>query len=161
MHPCTGTEALYRPYGITLLFLDHGTKRGWGVSVTPRPLFTPGKDLVPIVQEAGWAPRPVWTGAENLASTRIRSPDCPARSQSLYRLRYPAQRTLLILQNSYTVVRIRNINTLWGLRYGDRIHPPPALLQTCFCNILSIHDHLHCSEIQTKAKSVCTEEQRK
>ena len=26
-----------------------------------------GKDPVPIVQEAGWAPGPVWTGAENLA----------------------------------------------------------------------------------------------
>ena len=35
---------------------------------TPRPgLFTPGKDPVPIVQKAGWAPGPVWTGAENLA----------------------------------------------------------------------------------------------
>jgi hypothetical protein len=30
----------------------------------PRPFFTPGKDLVPIAQEAGWAPGPVWTGAE-------------------------------------------------------------------------------------------------
>jgi hypothetical protein len=29
--------------------------------------LTPGKDLQPIVQEAGWAPGPVWTGAENLA----------------------------------------------------------------------------------------------
>jgi hypothetical protein len=29
--------------------------------------FTPGKDPVPIVQEAGWAPGQVWTGAENLA----------------------------------------------------------------------------------------------
>jgi hypothetical protein len=56
----------------------------------PRPLFTPGKDPVPILQEAGWAPGPVWTGAENLAPTRIRSPDRPARSQSLYRLSYPA-----------------------------------------------------------------------
>jgi hypothetical protein len=28
--------------------------------------FTPGKDPVPIVQEAGWAPEPVWIGAENL-----------------------------------------------------------------------------------------------
>ena len=35
---------------------------------TPRPCrFTPGKDPVPIVQEAGWASGPVWTGAENLA----------------------------------------------------------------------------------------------
>ena len=44
---------------------------GEGVSVTPRPLFTSGKDPVPIVQEAGWAPGPVWTGAENLAPTGI------------------------------------------------------------------------------------------
>jgi hypothetical protein len=30
---------------------------------TPRlGRFNPGKDPVPIVQEAGWAPRPVWTG---------------------------------------------------------------------------------------------------
>jgi len=33
----------------------------------PRQHLTPGKDPVPIVQEAGWAPGPVWTGAENLA----------------------------------------------------------------------------------------------
>ena len=32
--------------------------------------FTPGKDPLPIVQEAGWAPGPVRTGAENLASYR-------------------------------------------------------------------------------------------
>ena len=46
-----------------------------GVSVTPRLLFTPEKDPVPIVQEAGWAPWPVWTGEENLAHIGIRSPD--------------------------------------------------------------------------------------
>jgi len=45
---------------------------------------------VPIVQEAGWAPEPFWTGAENLAPTGIRSPNLPARSQSLYRQRFPA-----------------------------------------------------------------------
>jgi hypothetical protein len=44
----------------------------------PRLLFTPGKDPVSIIQEAGWAPGPVWTGAENLAPTRIRSLDHPA-----------------------------------------------------------------------------------
>jgi hypothetical protein len=54
----------------------------------PRPLFTPGKDPVTIVQEAGWAPGPVWPGAENLAPTGIQSPDRPASSQSLYRLSY-------------------------------------------------------------------------
>ena len=34
----------------------------------PRPHLTPEKDPVPIVQEAGWASGPVWTGAENLVS---------------------------------------------------------------------------------------------
>ena len=47
------------------------------------------RDPAPIVQETGWAPGPVWIGAENLASAGIRSPDRPAYSQSLYRLNYP------------------------------------------------------------------------
>jgi len=51
---CTGRTAHRGSRGIALLFLDHCTRRGRGVSVTPRPLFTPGKYPVPIVQEAGW-----------------------------------------------------------------------------------------------------------
>ena len=43
----------------------------------------------PFVQKAVWVAGPVSTGAENLASTGIRSPDRPARSESLYWLRYP------------------------------------------------------------------------
>jgi len=58
---CTGRTAHKGSSGIALLFHDHSTKRGWGVSVTPQPLFTPGKDPVPIVQEAGWAQGLVWT----------------------------------------------------------------------------------------------------
>jgi hypothetical protein len=65
---------------IALLLHDHGTRRGGGVSVTPRPLLTPGIDPVPIVEKAGWAPVLVWTGAENLALTGIQSPDHPTRS---------------------------------------------------------------------------------
>jgi hypothetical protein len=66
------------------LALDRG-----GLS-TPRPgRFTPGKDPVPIVLEVGWTSEPVWTCAENLAPAGIRSPDSPARSQSLNRLSYP------------------------------------------------------------------------
>ena len=64
---CTGRTAHRGSRGIALPYHDHGTRRGWEISVTPRPLFTPGKDSVIIVQEAGWAPGPVWTGAENLA----------------------------------------------------------------------------------------------
>ena len=63
--------------------LDGG---GWS---TLRPgRFTHGKEPVPVLQEAGWAPGPVWTAAENLVPTRIRSQDRPARSESLYRLSY-------------------------------------------------------------------------
>jgi hypothetical protein len=69
----TGRTAHRGSRGIALLFHGHGTRRGWRVSVTPRPLFTPGKDPVPIVQEAGWDPGPVWTCAENLVPTGIRS----------------------------------------------------------------------------------------
>jgi hypothetical protein len=87
---CTGRTAHRGSRGIALLFHDHGIRRGWGFSVTPRPLFTPGKDQEPIVQEAGWVPEPVWKGAENLAPTGIRSQNHPARSQSLHLLRYPA-----------------------------------------------------------------------
>jgi hypothetical protein len=56
----------------------------WMVNATPRPLYPRARDPVPIVQRAGWAPGPVWTGTKNLASTGIRSPDRPASSESLY-----------------------------------------------------------------------------
>jgi len=75
--------------GIALLFHDRGTRRGWVVSSTPRPHFTPGKDPVPILQEAGWAPGPVWM-CGNYRPHGDLIPDRPARSQSLYRLSYPA-----------------------------------------------------------------------
>jgi hypothetical protein len=38
---------------IALLFHDHGTRRGWGVSVTPRPLYTPGKTRYPLYRRLG------------------------------------------------------------------------------------------------------------
>ena len=46
---------------------------GVGVQLHAPAALPPGNDPVPTVQEAGWAPGPVWTGAENLASTGIRS----------------------------------------------------------------------------------------
>ena len=49
------------------------------VSSTPRPHFTPGIDPVPILQEAGWVPGPVWTGGKSRPH-RDSIPDRPARS---------------------------------------------------------------------------------
>jgi len=49
------------------------------VSSTPRPHFTPEKDPVPILQEAGWAPGPVLAGGKSRPQ-RDSIPDRPARS---------------------------------------------------------------------------------
>jgi len=64
-----------------LLFHDRGTRRGWMVSNTPRPHFTPGQDPVLILQEAERAPGPVWTGGKSRPH-RDSIPDRPVSSQS-------------------------------------------------------------------------------
>ena len=75
--------------GIALLFHYHGTRRGWVVSSTTRPHFTTGKDSVPIVQEAGWAPGLVWAGGKSRPH-QDSIQDRAACSQLLYWLSYPA-----------------------------------------------------------------------
>ena len=106
--------------GIALLFHYRGTTRGWVVSSTPRPHFTPGKDPVPILQEAGWAPGPVWTGGKSRPH-RDSIPDSPARSQSLYRLSYPAYILVIysIHNNMYisptSVFKLLSVNSHSGL----------------------------------------------
>ena len=113
---CTGRTTHRGSRGIALLFHDLGTRRGWGVSVTPRSLFTPGKDLVPIVQEAGWAPGPVWTGAENLPPPRFdlrtvqpvasRYTDCATRpSIQLKRSRWISYNVFFPALNVRTVLK--------------------------------------------------------
>ena len=71
-----GPEGEYK-YSPTLSWSQHLDGGLWS---TPRPgRFTPRKVPVPIVQEAGLAPVPVWTGAENLAPHRdsIPGPSSP------------------------------------------------------------------------------------
>ena len=61
------------------------------VSSTLRPHFIPGKEPVPILHEAGWAPGPVWTGGKSRPHWDSIL-DRPARGQSLYRLSYSAHK---------------------------------------------------------------------
>ena len=117
---CTGRTTHKGSRGIALPFHDHGTRREWGVSVTPRPLFNPGKDPVPIVQEAVWAPGPVWIGAENFAPTGIRSPDRPARNQSLYRLSYPVNHAKIGWNYLYAFARTATIRPLLCWRQNNK-----------------------------------------
>jgi len=60
----------------------------------PGCTFTPGKDKVPIVQEAGWAPGPVWTGGKSRPHRDL-IPDRPARSQS---------KCILVLRSKLSVI---------------------------------------------------------
>ena len=61
----------------------------------PAHLLPPGKTRYPLYRRLG-GPRGQSGQAENLAPTGIRSPDFPARSQSLYRLSYPAHIAYII-----------------------------------------------------------------
>ena len=64
--------------------LNLGASWGWVANATPRLLYPRERERVPIVQEAGWASGPAWTGAENLDRTGIRSQDRPAHFLILY-----------------------------------------------------------------------------
>jgi len=75
--------------GIALLVLGPRHTRWGGGQPHASATSTPGKEPVPILQEAGWAPGPVWTGGKSRPH-RDSIPDLPARSQSLYLLSYRA-----------------------------------------------------------------------
>jgi hypothetical protein len=69
---------MYSSYSFTTLALDGGE---WSASRPGRTL-PPGKGpSVPIVQEAGWAPEPVWT--KRLEEKKI---SCLCRGSDLNRL---------------------------------------------------------------------------
>jgi len=106
---------------------------------------TLGKDPVPIVQEAGWAPGPVWTRAENLAPTGIRSPGRPARSQSLYRLSYPAYHVLVTWRKFL-------LATLTYLRYYTRGQPASIAFSL---RVRQEHNTTHTSKCQWMVKVKC------
>jgi len=98
--------------GIALLFHYRGTRRGWVVSSTPRPHFTPGNDQVPILQEAGCAPGPVWKGRKS-RPTGFRSRTVqPVVSQYTD---WATRCLWLFCLNSNFVQLLRSIST-WQLR---------------------------------------------
>ena len=118
---------------------DRGTRRGWVVSNTLRPHFAAGRDPVPILQEAGWAPGPVWRDGKSRPH-RDSIPDRPARSQSLYRLSCPAQ-------NHWCVQIIKlSINSVLHSPIISSLFGPNILLNTLFSNTLSLRCFLNVSD---------------
>jgi hypothetical protein len=87
----------------------------------PRPGRTlpPGKNRYPLYRRLCEPPGPIWVGEEILAPVGIRSPDRPARSESLYRLRCASSLLLSVrmsglYHNSFT-------HTPWLTR--ESFHP--------------------------------------
>ena len=70
-------------------FFNIDARCGWVVNATPLAHYLWDRHPGSIVQEVEWFSRSVWKDAENLTPTGIRSPDRPAHSESLYRLRFP------------------------------------------------------------------------
>ena len=60
-------------------FLNLGARWRWVVNATPRPPYPRERDPVPFLEEAGWAPGPVWTGEESLAPQRVLIPGPSSR----------------------------------------------------------------------------------
>jgi hypothetical protein len=102
---------------------------GEGSAYRPGHFLPPGKVPVPILQEAGWAPGPVWKGAENLTPSGIRSSDRPARSQSLYRLSYPAHPYYTSQQDFVPrkVYCVSNVTFHTESKYAIKIFPSPTV----------------------------------
>ena len=80
-----------------------------------------------------WTPRPVWTGAEYLTSTTIRSLDDRTRSMTLYRLSYPGSKT-----ESYVYWTVHHLDSRIKIDQRD---------VTCF--IISLFTAQHVSNVNT------------
>ena len=70
-------------------FFFTSTMDAGGFSTLRSDPFTPGKETRYPCTGAVWSPGSAWMGMGNVALIGIRSPHCPARNESLYRLSYP------------------------------------------------------------------------
>ena len=119
------------------------------VSSTPQSHFTSGKDPVPILQEAGWSPGPVWTGGKSRPH-RDSILDHPARGSvaiptelpgphiytnfpfsknrtgapHMYRMENRKPLTFLYFKRSFTISSIKLCLIFW-------LHPIQSTLKSC------------------------------
>jgi hypothetical protein len=104
--------------GIAQLFLNFGTRRGlWSASRPGRlyPRERPGTHCT-----GGWVgPGAGLDGCEKSRPTGFRSPDLPARSESLYRLSYRGSMYSVIQKDGLNFVRLYFLNYTW---YMNDLH---------------------------------------
>ena len=88
VHPRTGHEDPEVEYIYSSTLSLTSCCMEWVVKATPQPLYLQERPRIHCI--GSWVgPRANLDGCGNLASTGIRSPDRPARSESLYRLSCP------------------------------------------------------------------------
>ena len=117
---------------------------GQGQAPAPLPRERPGTHCI-----GDWVgPRAGPRVAENLAPTGIRSPDLPARSQSLYRLSYPGQ--------GQQIYRHKNLSQWFS---STQVEPAFQRRQACRPTArrisLTVRSH-RCPTPRIKAKSTVT-----
>jgi len=108
---CTGRTARRESRGIALLFHDHGNRRGWGVSVTPRPLFTPRERPGTHCTGGQMGPR---AGLDRCGKSRLPSGFDPRIVQPVA-IRYTDYATR-------PTSRIVVVHYFWGQRLDGRTH---------------------------------------
>ena len=87
---CTGRTAYRESRGIALPFHDNGTRGGEWSASCPSCSLPLGKTRYPLYRRLGGPQGRSGQEQKILPPIGIRSPDRPARSQSLYQLSYPA-----------------------------------------------------------------------
>jgi len=91
-------------------------------STHPGRTLLPGKDPVPILQEAGWASGPIWTGGKSRPH-RDSIPDRPARSSVAIPIELPGPQ-------SYIYIDGHNLSSL-------------SLTEQYGLPIFSVQEHIH------------------
>ena len=69
--------------------------------------LSPGNSPAHIVQEAGWAPKPVWAGVQNLVLTGVRNPNNPISVVSAFMCSAFSYNTLIISHEHNQLVGFR------------------------------------------------------
>ena len=118
-------------------FFNLDNRQGWMVNAIPRLLFLQESDLVPIVQEAGWASRPVWTGVETLTPTQDLIPrtSSPQQVSILSMLSRPIHH----LQQQYVCTGSRiYYKTICFVYYVMVISQHTPLIYLCFTQLFEV-----------------------
>ena len=94
----------------------------WVVNPTPRLLDSWERYALPSLQETGWIQGPVRKGAKKLSPNGIRSPDRPARSESLCQPNYPGLEWKIRKESMDSDICLRWRAKTPKLRFNGHLH---------------------------------------